>query len=305
MEITKKVLLEPRDLWWERKGVFNPAVVAHNDRVYMIYRAVGSDNISRLGLAISRDGEEFQQFDEPFIDADPENPFERLGVEDPRAVKIGRDCYITYTAASVYPTSYRGEIAQSLNTPGVPWRVRVNLLKTNDFQKVEHLGTILPDLDSKNAVLFPRQIQNLYWLIHRVSPNIFISHSKDLRRFDGGMRLLGPNDSWASRKVGAACPPIEVEEGWLLIYHGVSEGKVYNIGAALLEKNNPGIILKNAEQPILKPTESWERNGFVDNVVFVTGSILDGDDLSLYYGAADRVVALAKLKLTDIMAVLT
>lgn len=296
MEIAKHKILEPRELWWEKGGISSPAVVDLNGRTHMVYRAIGSDHISRLGLAISKDGENFQQFDEPWFESSEENQIERLGIKDPRVVALGRDIYIIYTATSVYPSSQK--LVRTADTSEAPWKLRVSLARTRDFQSVERLGVILPDLDSRSATLFTRRVQDRFWLLHCVESSIFISNSKDLRRFDGGMRLLAPDDTWAKQKVGAACPPIETDSGWLLIYYGVSEGGVYSLGAALLDKNSPGLVLKRAEKPFLKATESWERTG----PMVVAGFLLDHNDLSLYYSAGEQVIALAKVKLTDILS---
>ena len=290
MEIEKHKIFEKRDLWWEKEGISSPAVINMNDRTYMVYRAIGSDHISRLGLAISKDGENFQQFEDPWLDADENIQAERLGLKDPRVVMFGRDVYLTYTAASVYPASPKFS--------DVPWKLRVSLARTRDFQSAERLGVMLSDLDSRSASLFPRQVQDRYWLLHSVDSNIFISNSKDLRRFDGGMRILDTNETWAKVKVGVACPPIETELGWLLIYYGVSEGGVYSTGVALLDKNSPGLVLKRSEKPFLKATEAWEKTG----PMVVAGSLLEQDELSFYYGAGEGTIALAKLKLTDILS---
>jgi len=302
MEISRQIILEPRDLWWERNGVFNPASCLLGNKTYLVYRAVGSDHISRFGLAVSHDGVKFERFNAPWMEGDEDNRYERLGIEDPRITQIGRDYYLSYTATSVYPSDHSGPLAPSLNTPGTPWRNRTTIARTRDFSQVTKLGVALPDLDSKDSALFPRQIGGQYWLLHRIVPHVFISSSKNLNRFDGGMRLFGPKEGWESLKVGAACPPIEVEDGWLLIYHGVSEGHVYSIGAVLLEKNNPTLILKRTPTPFLKPVESWEKKGAVNHVVFVSGSVLLGDQLNLYYGGGDSVVGLARVSLSELRA---
>ncbi|QQG50308.1 MAG: glycosidase [Candidatus Berkelbacteria bacterium] len=299
--LKRKIILEPRDLWWEAQGVFNPGVAEYNGRTYMLYRAFGRDNLSRLGLAISEDGEHFERFDQPMLEADEHNPYERLGVEDPRITKIDKDYYITYIAASVYPADYKGMSAHSLNTPGVPWRVRVCGYRTRDFRTFEKLGVLIPNLDTKNPALFSRKIQNNYWLIHRISLAIYVSVSTNLKQFGGGYQLMQPETEWEAAKVGVACPPLETEHGWLMFYHGVDEKSVYHIGVALLDRQNPAFILKRTKTPLMSPEEPWEKKGYVNNVVFVTGVTERRGMLNLYYGGGDKVVGVAKISIDAVL----
>lgn len=300
MEFPRQVVLEPRDVWWERGGVLNPAVVEIGGKVHLLYRAVGADHISRFGLAISEDGETFTRFDEPIFEGDPNNPYERLGVEDPRATVIGRDIIITYTASSVYPTGTK-PINQPLDPTHTPWRVRVSALKTRDMRSFQKLGVIMPDLDSKDAVLVPARHLGFYWLIHRVDPSIFIARSRDLKKWEGNIEMMSSKESWEELKIGAACPPIEIEEGWLLLYHGVSNNHTYSLGAVLLAKENPAVVLKRTKYPIMSPHFDWERRGVVSNVIFPTGACVAHGKIRLYYGGADKVIGLAKIPLESIM----
>lgn len=304
MDFSRTVVLEPRDLWWERNGVFNPAAIEIENNIHLLYRAVGSDHISRFGLAVSQDGETFNRLEEPILDADGDLPVERLGIEDPRAVRLGNDIYVTYTAASVYPANKRTINAPSLNTPMTPWRIRSCMARTRDCRHFQRLGIIFPELDTKNSVLFNRKIMGHHWLIHRVVPSMYISRSRDLKNWQGNLEILAPKESWEETKVGAACPPIEVEQGWLLIYHGVSRGKVYSVGAALLAKENPAVVINRTKEPIMAPRFDWEKRGYVSNVVFPTGYVMRQEVVYLYYGAADRVVGLAKIPLSTILSAL-
>lgn len=182
MDFPRSLVLAPRDIWWEKNGVFNPAAMELEGKIHLLYRAVGADHISRFGLAISDDGESFTRFDEPILEADELNPIERLGIEDPRAVRIDRDIYITYTAASVYQAGTKTIAAPSLNTTGTPWRVRACLAKTRDFRSFKRLGVMVSELDTKDAVLFSRKILGHYWLLHRIVPAIYLARSNDLRQ---------------------------------------------------------------------------------------------------------------------------
>lgn len=301
MSYPRICVLEPRHLWWERLGVFNPAVIEHNNKTYMIYRAYGTDHISRFGLAISDDGVNFQTFDLPIVDALPDDPYERLGIEDPRVVFIDGYYYITYTMASVYSVFHKGHSAQSLNTPGVSWRVRSAVMRTKDFIQFERLNHLFKTIDTKNSILFPRKINNKFYLLHRINPNIYLDSATRLDEFTGGVQILEPKSGWEELKVGGACPPIETKDGWLVTYHGVSRDLVYSIGVILLDLNNPHKVLKRSSRPFLTPQETWEKDGYIKNVVFLTSCIEKGDLLYFYYGAADRAVGLTKVPIKDIL----
>lgn len=301
MELKRKLILEPRDLWWEGHGVFNPGVTEFAGKIYMLYRAFGRDNLSRFGLAVSEDGEHFERFDKPILEGDEHNVFERLGVEDARITKLDKDYYIIYTAASVYGANHPGTLAPSLNSPGVPWRVRLSALRTRDFRSFERLGVIIPTLDTKDGALFGRKIQDKYWLLHRIVPAMYVSISTNLKSWSGGYELLSPKEPWEINKVGAAAPPIETEKGWLLFYHGVDKHSVYRTGAVLLDRNNPAFILGRTKTPLLEPLESWEKKGHINNVVFVTGVVERRGTLYLYYGGGDKVIGLAKLSVDAVL----
>lgn len=304
MDFPRQVVLEPRDIWWEVNGVFNPAAIEIGGKVHLLYRAVGKDHISRFGLAIAEDGETFTRFDLPVFEGDPKSMYERLGVEDPRAHLIGRDIFITYCAVSVYPAGQQSGLRSLAGVQGEPWRVRVSALKTRDCRKFERLGVMINDIDSKDAVIIPKKYLGNYWLIHRIDPGIYISRSRNLKNWQGNLEIMAPKEPWEEFKIGAAAPPIETERGWLLPYHGVSLSGKYSVGAALLAKENPAIVLKRTKEPFMEPHFAWETRGNVSNVIFPTGYILRPGSLYLYYGAADRVVGLAKISLQSILSTL-
>jgi predicted GH43/DUF377 family glycosyl hydrolase len=111
---------------------------------------------------------------------------------------------------------------------------------------------------------------------------------------------------WEDEKIGAGAMPIKTDEGWLLIYHGVhisqDMGRVYKAGASLLNLYNPQIEITRLEKPLFEPRTYWERNGVVNNVVFPEGTSIFDDDLYIYYGAADRVVAWRKVSLNHLLS---
>jgi predicted GH43/DUF377 family glycosyl hydrolase len=160
-----------------------------------------------------------------------------------------------------------------------------------------------PGIRNKNAVIFPRKIKDRYVMYHRIDPDICVSYSDDLKRWCEMKAVIKPRmRMWDCLKIGAAGPPLELGEGWLLFYHGVDYDKIYRLGVVLIDKENPEKILYRSEKPILKPEKDYERFGKVPNVVFSCGSILMDDQIILYYGGADTVVCAATYDLSEIIS---
>ncbi len=238
------------------------------------------------------------------------------GIEDPRITKFGDGYLMTYVA---------------LSNEG---NVSTNLAVSNDCLNWERRGIIFR-MQNKDVVIFPEKINNHYVAFNRPEgnfqfspPKIWISYSEDLKLW-GNSRpvVLSTKGHWDYARVGAGAPPIKTEKGWLLIYHGVTEhhkkpkgveefmknliGKsgeefhtTYSIGVALFDLNDPGKLIAKSPHPIIFPMKKYEREGFVDNVVFTTGLVKDenGKDLLFYSGGADRVVTVKKIAFKDVMS---
>jgi beta-1,2-mannobiose phosphorylase / 1,2-beta-oligomannan phosphorylase len=292
----KRLQTEPlidRDIkrFWESRGVFAPAIVCEDGRYRMLYRAQGSDNISRMGYAESQDGLVWVKDLEPRVGPLPHDGTERHGVEDARIVKIDDLYYVTYTAAS-----------GRLRRGGMDWSARVRVLVSKDLIHFRRARPSLPAGFDKDGVLFPRRIDGDLWMLHRLIPDIWLSHGPSLRKLDHHGPIMGPtSNSWESLRIGAGAPPIETELGWLLFYHGVSEKIHYSMGAAVLDYADPSRVLYRLPYPVLEPTEPYERYGVIPNVVFGT-SVLDvGEDWWMYYGAADTAIAAASISKTALL----
>jgi len=109
---------------------------------------------------------------------------------------------------------------------------------------------------------------------------------------------------YENRCVGGGCPPIETDKGWLLIYHAIDDmdtGKIYRAGVALLDKDDPTKVISHPREPLFSPEEEWEKKGNVNNVVFPTGAVVFGKKLYIYYGAADKRIAVASLNLNELL----
>lgn len=289
---------------WEAKATFNPAATYLREKVHLLYRAMSEDNTSTIGYAQSRDGIHIE-YRHPAPVYIPREPFEEKlqaggnsGSEDPRLVKIGNKIYLFYT-------SFDGK-----NPP----RVALTWIKEQDFlnQKWSWSRSVLispPDLDDKDAAMFPEKIKGKYLIIHRSGDDIDLSFHKTLN-FEGKYwleeyRWIMPRKGWwDSRKVGIAAPPIKTTKGWILLYHGVSEDGVYRVGAILTDLRDPIKIIARTDYPIFEPETDYEKRGQVANVVFPCGVVLIGKTIFMYYGGADQVVGVATMELGKLLEIL-
>lgn len=295
--------LQPTSYWWESVAVFNPGVAEGPDGViHFLYRAQGRDGIARLGYARSLDGETIvERGREPVFEPETESEFERFGTEDPRIVRLGKTYYVTYTAFS----RYRATDPHPARLPEIspPMRIRVALAITEDFQRFVRLGVILPEMENKDAVLFPEKVGGEFVLLHRIPPDMWVATSGDLKHWREHRVVLRTRPSlWDERRLGAGPPPVRTEAGWLVCYHGVDHHNVYRAGFVLLDHNDPSVVLGRSVEPALEPETPWEVKGRVPRVIFPSGMILRGDQLLVYYGAADTVVGVARGSLKEILA---
>jgi predicted GH43/DUF377 family glycosyl hydrolase len=296
-------ILEPiADHPWESRTVFNTGVTMHDGKIVLIYRAQGTENnVSRLGYAESTDGRNFTRLPEPIFV--PESADEAFGVEDPRLTWIDGRCHMVYTAWG--PDTKTGRTG--VDEYGYPYAwIQVNHASTTDFHTWERHGMVFDGPDNKDVALFPSRIGGKYMAFHRLPPSMWVAYSDDLHTWGDYKEIMTPREGYYDElKLGAGGPPIETELGWLVIYHGVDHDGVYRLGVALLDKDDPTKVLNRPREPILTPEEPWELEGDVPNVVFTCGTAELGDDYFIYYGGADKVIALAtanKKELLDFAA---
>jgi predicted GH43/DUF377 family glycosyl hydrolase len=272
---------------WESKYVFNPAMFELGDKIHFIYRAMGEDMVSRLGYASSNNGYSItERLNYPILI--PSNSFEKRGCEDPRITVMEEICVMTYTAFSDIPQIAITTIShQDILEKKWNWSERIYPF---------------PFTTNKNAVVFPQKIEDNYVMLHRIDPNIYIAYSKDLRKWYDSKIIMGPRkNSWDSLKIGAAGPPIELEEGWLQIYHGVDMNYIYRLGVAILDKENPEKVLYRSNDSFLEPSEEYECQGFVSNVVFSCGAVFKNNKIMVSYGCADTVISVSTFTINDLI----
>ena len=293
-----------KEHWWESKYVLNAAAFRLEDKVYLLYRAFGNDEISRIGLAITDGYRVIERLKNPvFI---PETEQEKKGCEDPRVVILNDEIFMFYTA-------YDGVVAQIAAAS-----ISIEDFLNRDFDRWKRKGLAFPNLWDKDAILFPEKINDHYVIYHRIEPSIWMACSKELSfpwpRGDHKI-IMGPRAGmmWDSLKIGAGAQPIKTRYGWLLIYHGVDHELVYRLGVILADLKDPSRLLYRSPNPILSPETEWEigkgKEAWVPNVVFTCGAvpaedkdILDDDDkILVYYGAADTCIGLATGKVKDLI----
>jgi len=336
--LRESLLLRPSDIrpsqpGWEVVGVLNPAVVETADDLVMLARVAERPGEKRAGLTAlprwHRDGEVAVDWldDECLqpIDARvvamkkngslrltsvshlqvlrqsiktggswtatasllPETEYEEYGIEDPRITKIEDTYWITYVAVSKF-----GALTA--------------LMSSTDLVKFERHGIIFP-CENKDVVLFPQTFDDDFVALHRPNPrshfsppSIWMARSPDLIHRGRHESLLSASQLWEGDRVGSGPPPILIDEGWLLLYHGSASSHVagevgrYAAGALLLDRYDPSQVLARTAEPIMTPTVAFEVCGFVPNVVFPTAMLDRGDTLHLYYGAADTCIGMAE-----------
>ena len=291
-------LLAPERWPYPVNAVMNAGATLVGDETVLLCRVEDRRGFSHLTCARSSDGMSNWVVDpHPAIAYDGTRDEEEWGVEDPRVTFVPElgSWLITYTAFG------RGG-------PGI------SIARTQDFQTFERLGVAMRPED-KNGVLLPRRIAGDWVLFHRpaaaVGADVWLSRSSDLKQWRSPEIVLDRREGgwWDSARVGMGPPPLETEHGWLAVYHGVRQtvaGGLYRAGLALLDLEQPAVVLRRSDEWVLGPDAAYEVSGDVPNVVFPCGLVLhrDSDRLFLYYGAADTRIGLATASLSDVLAYL-
>jgi predicted GH43/DUF377 family glycosyl hydrolase len=310
---------------FEAAALMNPSVVPHLDqsglasgelRFVMSLRAVGEGHISSItfregvlhadgsmtlapsadfavaaeveradagGVTVRR--REGSSLDETVIF--PVTPAQRNGLEDLRLVRFEDDDRGA-TYCGTY-TAYSGTAIAS------------ELLTTRDFDRFELRPLAGEAARNKGMALFPKRLDGAYAMIGRQdNENLFLLRSDDLLRWEGGEKLLAPLHPWELVQIGNCGAPIEIDEGWLVLTHGVGAMRKYSIGAVLLDRADPAKVLGRSRAPLLSPSDE-DREGYVPNVVYSCGGLVHAGRLFLPYGVADSAVAFASIALDDVL----
>ena len=149
--------------------------------------------------------------------------------------------------------------------------------------------------------LFPRKINGRYAMIGRQdNENLYLIYSDDLYSWNGGQVILKPQFPWEFVQIGNCGSPIELDNGWLLLTHGVGAVRKYSIGAVLLDKEDPSKVLARSREPLVRPDMS-EREGYVPNVVYTCGAMRHNDQIILPYAVSDTFSNFATIKIAALM----
>lgn len=276
--------------------IFNSAVVPYGDAFIGVFRVETNSTLPHLRLGRSLNGIDWSFNDRPidFLTHD-NSAWSPNYAYDPRVIQIDGYYYIVWCTEFYGPT--------------------IGIAKTKDFLVFERLeNAFLPF--NRNGVLFPRKINGKYKMLSRPSDSghtpfgdIFVSESSDMIYWGKHRHVMekGGSGWWQNLKIGGGPAPIETDEGWLLFYHGVTNtcnGFVYSMGVALLDLNEPSIVIYRAKDFCLTPEKPYEEVGFVPNVIFPCAAITDADTghIAIYYGAADSYVALSFTDIDTIFA---
>ncbi len=313
---------------FEASALFNPSIVPHPDqseapkgglRFILSLRAVGEGHVSSLTFragTIAADGslivdptarlassprigyrrsgsigDDVEVIFKPDEDIServilPVTESQSNGIEDARFVEFNDGSRKTYYATY---TAYSGRA------------IRSELIETSDFISFRMSPLHGAAARNKGMALFPRKINGKYAMIARQdNENLYLIYSDDLYRWDDGQAILKPQFPWEFVQIGNCGSPIELDEGWLLLTHGVGPVRKYSIGAALLDKNDPFKVLARSREPLLRP-ETSEREGYVPNVVYTCGAMRHNDQIILPYAVSDTYSNFATVRISTLL----
>ena len=317
---------------FEASALFNPSIVRHPDqtgapengcRFILSLRAVGEGHISSLTFRsgsvdadghvtvdptarlagmprVSRRTSNSNGDDVELIFRQDDDLSERVifpvteaqsnGIEDARFLEFEHAGHKTFYATY---TAYSGRA------------IRSELLETTDFRTFRMTPLNGPAARNKGMALFPRKIDGKYAMITREdNENLHLVFSEDLYTWGGGKPILQPQYPWEFVQIGTCGAPIELDDCWLLLTHGVGAIRKYSIGAVLLDKTDPSKVLGRSREPLVRP-DPTEREGYVPNVVYTCGGMRNGDNIILPYAVSDTFSKFSSIKIADLIATLS
>ena len=289
-------ILTPRvgEKSFEKACVYNPAAIVKDGKVFLLYRAEDGyydTYISRVGLAISKDGFHFERHpNNPIIS--PETNEESRGIEDLRLIQTDDKYFLTYTA-------YAG-----MNEQGHD--IKLSGAFSDNLLQWGKIGILVPGREKAGAI-----IQNYKWKDNYVmyfgEGKLKIALSKNLKNWDIVEKpvLEAREGYFDDFLVEGGPPPVITDQGILVIYNSAKgdigyrdqkESISYAPGFAIFDKDDPTRLIFRSDKPILEPTEYWEQYGKVNYVIFANGLVYFKNKWLLYYGGADKSIGVAELK---------
>ena len=208
------------------------------------------------------------------------------GIEDARFVEF------EHTGETIFYATYTAFSGKG---------IRSELIETKDFVSFRMTPLKGSAAQNKGMALFPRKLDGKYLMIARQdNENLYLVSSDDLYTWDGGELLLKPQYPWEFIQIGNCGAPIELDEGWLLLTHGVGPIRRYSIGAVLLDKSDPSKVIARSREPLVRPDAS-EREGYVPNVVYTCGAMRHGGQIILPYATSDTFTSFATIQIETLM----
>jgi predicted GH43/DUF377 family glycosyl hydrolase len=311
-------------------ALMNPSIVPHHDqsgmtggavRIVLSLRAVGEGHISSI---VFREGvvtpnREFELMPEPPF-ATAATGRADAGLADGATVTVHRHRKSTLSGTVIFPvTEAQRQGLEDLRlvhfehpdgrrewigsyTAYSGRGIRSELLRSPDFKRFDLVPMTGIAAQNKGMALFPRQIDGSYMMIgRRDGQNLFLHRSDRIDHWEAGEILLRPLHPWELVQIGNCGSPIELDEGWLVLTHGVGAMRKYSIGAVLLDKADPSRVLGRTRDPVLSSLDD-EREGYVPNVVYTCGAMRVGQDIFMPYGVADSSVAFAFIPISELLA---
>jgi beta-1,2-mannobiose phosphorylase / 1,2-beta-oligomannan phosphorylase len=296
---------------WESYSAFNGNIIKVDDKYKMVYRATSQKQfiagaelrLSVIGLAESSDGIGFAK---RRLFVEPEEEWEKFGLEDPRITYMEGRYYIFYTALSSWP-------------PNAP-NIRVGLAISKNLDTIEEKHLVTP-FNAKGMSLFPEKINGKYAVVLTSDSDyppstISIAYLTKLEDLWSEAYWHDWHDSvnehaiplvWSeSNRVDVGTPPIKTPYGWLLVYCSIknhqTDARQFEIRAVLLDLTDPQKVIGIVKHPLLVPEEKYEEEGTVPNTIFPTSAIIEDDTFSLYYSASDTTICLATIPIKDLYA---
>ncbi|MFH1454711.1 MAG: hypothetical protein ABIF22_00045 [bacterium] len=301
---------------WMTECVFNPAAIVVNDKTHLLFRAIGSDGISRIGHTSSKNGIDFNEiYPEPVFCLDrsqskqgvERKEFDTVkypsggswgGCEDPRLVKVDDKIYMTFNAFDGWNFI----------------RVGYTSINEKDFENCKWNWS-KPKLISpkgevnKNWVIFPEKINGKFAILHSLTPEVQIDYVDSLDDLASGKQKIKSKfgrkvsrQTWDTWLRGAGPPPLKTDDGWLIFYHALSANEThkYKLGAMLLDLHNPKKIIARSSAPILLP-DMWYENDWKPGIVYTCGVVVRDDTMFVYYGGGDKYICVATASFKDFM----
>jgi beta-1,4-mannooligosaccharide/beta-1,4-mannosyl-N-acetylglucosamine phosphorylase len=271
-------------------SVFNPGAIRWGEEIALLLRVQTRGRETMLWPARSRNGIRFTPAEGPItidgLDLDGIHH-----VYDPRLTMLDGTLYVVFAA-------------------DMDEGCRLGIARSTDFERFE-LVSFDAEGERRNGVLFPEKVGGRYLRLER--PNtvegsgdqIWLAESDDLVTWSAVAPVLSGRWHYWDERIGSGPPPIRVEEGWLHLYHGIAThfmaANIYQAGVVLLDGDDPSKVIARSRENVLEPREMYEMVGQVPNVVFPSGWVREGEELLVYYGAADTCIGLARTTVKELL----